>query len=112
MRNRLTRFRWKTNVKIEMVMKLSETKTTLDTVGKRKHVWLGHVLRHESLLHNIIKGRMRGKATRGRKRMHLLSDMMKGKYVALKRTAEDRKEWRKLKRAGSQTPASQQIRPA
>jgi len=26
---------------------------------------------------------------------------MKGKYVALKRTAEDRKEWQKLIRAGS-----------
>jgi len=31
--------------------------------------------------------------------MHLLSDLMKGKYVALKRIAEDRKEWQKLKRA-------------
>jgi len=46
---------------------------------------------------------MRGKATRGRKRMHLMSDLMKGKYVALKRTAEDRKEWQKLLRAGSRT---------
>jgi len=35
---------------------------------------------------------MRGKAIRARKRMHLLSDLMKGKYLALKRTAEDRKE--------------------
>jgi len=95
MRNWLTKFRWKTNVKIEMVMKLNETKTMLDRVGKRKHVWLRHVLRHESLLHDIIEGRMRGKATRGRKRMHLLSNLMKRKYVALKRTAEDRKEWRK-----------------
>ena len=34
---------------------------------------------------------------------------MKGNYVALKRTAEDRNEWQKLKRAGSHTPASQQI---
>jgi len=42
-----------------------------------------------------------GKATRGRKRMHLLSDLMKGKYVGLKRLAEDRKEWQKLIRAGS-----------
>jgi len=25
--------------------------------------------------------------------MHLLSDQMKGKYVALKRTTEHRKEW-------------------
>jgi len=52
---------------------------------------------------------MRGKATRGRKRVRLLSDLMKGKYVTVKRTAEDRKEWQKLKRAGSHTPASQQI---
>jgi len=41
--------------------------------------------------------------------MHLLSDLMKGKYAALKRTAEDRKEWQKLLRTGSHTPASQQI---
>jgi len=27
---------------------------------------------------------MRGEATRGRKRMHLLSDLMKRKYLALK----------------------------
>jgi len=30
---------------------------------------------------------MKGKATRGRKRMHLLSDLMKEKYMALERTA-------------------------
>jgi len=44
-----------------------------------------------SLLHDTIKGTMMGKAIRGRKRMHLLSDLMKGKYVVLKRIAEDRK---------------------
>jgi len=41
--------------------------------------------------------------------MHLLCDPMKGKYVTLKRTVEDRKEWQKLLTAGSHTPASQQI---
>ena len=56
-----------------------------------------------------IEGRMRGKATRDRKRMHLLNDLMEGMYVALKRTAEDRKEWHKLKRAGTHRRASQQI---
>jgi len=67
------------------------------------------MLRLESLLHDLTEGRLRGKATGCRKRMHLLSDLMKGKYVALKRTAEDRKEWQKLLRAGSHTRASQQI---
>jgi len=53
---------------------------------------------------------VRERATRVRKRMHVLSDLMKGKYVALiKGTAEDRKERRRLLTAGSQTPASQQI---
>jgi len=41
--------------------------------------------------------------------MHLLSKLMKGNYVTLKGTAEDRKEWQKLLRAGSHTRASQQI---
>jgi len=49
----------------------------------------------------MIEVRMRRKATRGRRRMHLLSDLMTGKYVALRRTAEDRKEWQKLLRAAS-----------
>jgi len=52
---------------------------------------------------------MRGKAKQGRKRMHLLSNLMKGKFVVLERTTEDKKEWQKLLRAGSHTPASQQI---
>jgi len=36
---------------------------------------------------------MKGKARRGRKRMHLLSKLMKRKYVTLKRIVKDRKEW-------------------
>ena len=64
----------------------------LDTMRKCKRLVRACAIRHESLLHDIIEGRMRGKATRGRKTMHLLSDLMKEKYEALKRTAEDRKE--------------------
>jgi len=57
---------WRTIEKINWVNKISneqvlqrvnETKTMLDTVGKCKLVLLGHVLRHESLLHDIIEGK-------------------------------------------------------
>jgi len=41
--------------------------------------------------------------------VYLLSDLMKVKYVALRRAAEDRKQWQKLIRAGRQMPASEQI---
>jgi len=67
------------------------------------------VLRNESLLYDIIEGGMRAKAARCRKRMHLLSDLMNGKYAALKRATEDRKERQKLIGAGIHTPASQQV---
>jgi len=30
---------------------------------QRKYRWIGHVLRHDGLLHDIIEGRMRGKPT-------------------------------------------------
>ena len=69
----------------EVLQRVNETETMLDIVGKNANVWLGHVLRHESLLHDIIEKRTRWKAIQGRKRMHLLSDLIKRKYVALKK---------------------------
>ena len=68
----------------EVLQKVNETKTTSDTVRKCKRVVRACAVRHEPSLHDITKGRMRVKATRGRKRMHLLHNLMKGKYVALK----------------------------
>ena len=57
----------------------------MKTIWHRKHRWLGHVLRHGNLLHDIVEGKMVGKATRGWKRMELLHDMMEGRdYGQLK----------------------------
>ena len=51
---------------------------------------IGHVLRHESLLHDISEGRMKAKATRGRKRMHILSNLMKNRnYMKYKNSSGD-----------------------
>jgi len=67
----------------------------LDTVWRRKHTWLGHVLGHDSFLKDVLEGKM----ITGRKRLNILSDLV-GKYMVLKRV-KDRKEQQKLKRAGS-----------
>jgi len=37
--------------------------------------WIGHVLRQEGLTHEIVGGRMRGKPTRGRRRIQMLHDL-------------------------------------
>jgi len=50
-------------------------------------------------LHETIEGRIRGKPTRGRRRIQMLQDLANdGGYVALKRAAEDRDGWRHRER--------------
>ena len=41
-------------MKMYMPMKLG----ALKTIWHRKHRWLGHVLRHDNLLHDVIEGKM------------------------------------------------------
>ena len=64
-------------------------------------------MRHDGLLHEITEGRMRGKPTRGRRRIQMLNDLANdGGFVALKRAAEDREGWRHRERMSK--PAVQQ----
>ena len=71
----------------------------LNSIWQRKHRWSGHVLRHDELLHEIIEGRMKGKPTRGRRRIQMIHDLTNdGGFVALKRAAEDREGWRHTER--------------
>jgi len=79
----------------EVLQKVQENKSILDTVQHRKFRWIGHILRHDSLLHDIIEGRMKGKVTRGRKRLQRLSDVISKSYEELKREVEDRSWWKK-----------------
>ena len=71
--------------KEEVLVRANEARSILKMICCRKHRWLGHVLRHDNLLHDIIEGKILGKATCGRKRMELLHDMMEGRdYGQLK----------------------------
>ena len=52
---------------------------------------LGHIVRGDGLLKEVIEGRMDGKRPRGRKRIGFLNLIKKG----MKRRAEDRGVWRR-----------------
>ena len=64
----------------EALVRANEVRSILKTIWHRKRRWLGHVLRHENLLHDIIDGKMLGKATRSRKRTELLQDVTENRY--------------------------------
>ena len=58
---------------------------------------MGHVLRRNSLLHDVIEGKLQTDDTRkvGRRKIQLLDDLReKRKYWEFKKEAEGRNKWR------------------
>jgi len=68
----------------EVLVRANEARSIQKTIWHWKHRCLGHVLRHENLLQDIIEGKTMGKTTRHRKRMELLHDMKETDYWQLK----------------------------
>jgi len=87
---------WTKHCNKEVLQRVNETKTMFDTVGKRKSV----------VITEVRRGRPQEEKNAPVERP---DERKVGLYMALKRIAEGRKEWQKLKIAGSLTPASQQI---
>ena len=95
--------RWRMMLKIswtekvtneEVLVRANEAKSISKMIWHRKHKLLGHVLRHDNLLHDIIEGNMFGKATHGRKKMESLHMMGRRDYAQLKDLISDRSRWR------------------
>jgi hypothetical protein len=66
----------------------------IDIIGRRKKNWMGHVLRGDGLLKEVIEGKMEGKRARGRPRLGMLEELKEGSYESMKRRANDRQMWR------------------
>ena len=80
---------------VEVLERVGEERKLLTTVWKRKKNWIGHVLRHDSVLKLVIKGRMEGQRGRGWKRIGMLDDLMVDeRYAQMKRRAENRDMWK------------------
>ena len=90
----------------EVLTMVNESRCLIETIRQRKKNWVGHVLRGNGLLRDVLEGRMLGKARVGRRREKMLDDLMivpiegskkKEKvlsYQKLKIKAEDRSGWR------------------
>ena len=93
---RMERVSWKDKKTNEEVLKqVDEERSIIAAITQRKKKWIGHILRREGLLRDVIEGRMKGKRTRGRKRIGMIDDLKEGNsYERLKRRAEDRISWK------------------
>ena len=67
----------------------------MKTIISRKKNWIGHILRRESLLKEVMEGRLMGRRGRGRRRIGMLDGLQEdGPYVTMERKASDRSVWR------------------
>ena len=81
-----------------MLLRVNEQRNILHEIRKRKANWIGHILRRNCLLKQVIEGNINGEMemTRRRGRRKKLQDDLKDRrgYSHLKEEALDRTMWR------------------
>ena len=82
-----------------MFLRVNEQRNILREIRKRKADWIGHILRRNCLLQQLIEGKIKGQIEvarrRGRRRKKLLDDLKDRRgYCQLKEEAVDRTMWR------------------
>jgi len=83
----------------EVLLRVNEERNFLHEIRKRKANWIGHILRRNCLLKQVIERKMKGEMKvarrRGRRRKKLLDDLKDGRrYSHLKEEALDCTMWR------------------
>ena len=97
---RMEKLIWTDHVKNEEVLlRVNEQRNILHEIRKRKANWIGHILRRNCLLKQVIEGKVKGEMEvarrRGRRRKKLLVDLKdRREYSHLKEEALDRTMWR------------------
>ena len=81
-----------------MLLRVSEQRNILREIRKRKANWIGHILRRNCLLRQVIerkiKGEMEVTRRRGRSRKKLLDDLKDRRGYFHLKEALDRTMWR------------------
>ena len=60
----------------EVLRRVVEERQLLNLIRNRKKNWIGHILRGDGIVKEVIEGRMEGKRSRGRPRAGMLDDMI------------------------------------
>ena len=78
-----------------LLYQVNEKRKLLNTILEMKKLQLGQILREQSLVKEVIEGRMEGKREKGKPRIMILDDIKADEtYEKIKRRAMDREFWR------------------
>ena len=65
----------------QVLHRIGEKRTLLNNVLRREANWIGHILRRNCLLHDVIEGHMTEVKGVGRRRTQLLGDLRNRKKI-------------------------------
>ena len=78
-----------------MLLRVNEQRNILHEIRKRKANWIGHILRRNCHLKEVMEGKIKGEMEVARRRKKLLDDLKDRRgYSHLKEEALDRTMWR------------------
>jgi hypothetical protein len=82
----------------EVFQKAKEERLILKILKNRRHSWIGHIIRHNELVVNILEGAISGKKAVGRPRLQYLKQVARNtaadSYTAMKRMACNNSRWK------------------
>jgi hypothetical protein len=94
-RRRMEKISWTDRVRNEALHKVKAGRNNLQTTKRRKANGIGHILRRNCLLKDVIEGKIKGTRRRGRRRKQLLDGLKETRgYWKLKEEALDLTLWR------------------
>jgi hypothetical protein len=99
---RMEKISWTDHVRNkEVLLRVKEQRNILHEIRKWKANWIGHILRRNCLLQQVIEGKIQGgievTGRQGRRRRKVLDDLKERRgYSHLKEEALDRTMWRAL----------------
>ena len=93
---RMERISWMEKIANEEVLsRVGEKRSMIETIVRRKKNWIGHKMRGDGLMKEVLEGKMEGKRGRGRQRIGMIDEfVINEQYGDLKRRAENRQGWR------------------
>jgi hypothetical protein len=94
---RILKIKWTERISKEEVLgRVGEKRNIMNTVRRRRGRFIGHILRHSSLVKAVLAEEISGKKYRGRPRMAYIGQIMKElktkSYLGMRRLAENRED--------------------
>jgi hypothetical protein len=84
-------------MKVKWTQKIRKKRNSMNTLRIRIGRFIGHILRHSSLLKTVLEAEISVKNYSGRPRMEYIAQIMKDvkikSCVGMKRLAENREDW-------------------